>query len=131
MLSLEAFVDADWASCVDDRRSTSGNCLLLGGNLVSWSSRKQRVVARSSTEAEYRSMAQVTTDVLWLRSLLIEMRILDLQGSIIWCDNTGANSLSQNPLFHQRTKHIDIETHFICEKVASGEVDTRYIPTEH
>ena len=72
-LTLEAFTNADWASCVDDRRLTNGNCVLLGSNLVSWSSRKQRVVARSSTEVEYRSMAQVTTDVLWQRSLLTEL----------------------------------------------------------
>ncbi|KAK0605599.1 hypothetical protein LWI29_028589 [Acer saccharum] len=131
VFSLEAFSDADRASCIDDCRSTSGNCVLLGGNLISWSSRKQRVVARSSTEAEYRSMAQVTTDVIWLRSLLHELRIPVVGCPVVWCDNIGANSLSQNPVFHQCTKHIDIDTHFIREKVLAGEIDTRYVPTAH
>ena len=131
VLSLEAFADADWANCVDDWCSTSSNCVKLGWNLMSWSSRKQRVVTRSSTEAEYRLLAQVTTDILWLYSLLTELRISVKSSSVIWCDNIGVNSLAQNPVFHQRTKHIDIDTHFIREKVMSGEIDTRYVPTEH
>jgi len=130
-LSLEAFADIDWASCLDDCYSTSGSCVLLCGNLVSWSSRKQKIVSRSSTEAEYRSLAQVIANILWLRSLLSELHISVVGSSIIWCDNIGVNSLAQNPVFHQRTKHIDIDTHFILEKVVYGEVDLRYLPTEH
>ena len=73
-------------------------------------------------------MAQVTAEILWLRSLLTELCVLVMSGSVLWCDNIGANSLAQNPVFHQRTKHIDNDTHFLREKVQSGEVDIRYVP---
>ena len=129
-LSLTAFADADYASNLDDRRSTTGVCVFLGPNLISWFSKKQDVVSRSSTESEYRALATATTEIIWLQSLFKELGVqLDRGPAVIWCDNMGARSLAANPMFHARTKHIEVDVHFIREKVASGVVEVRYVPT--
>ncbi|KAL5820829.1 hypothetical protein ACOSQ3_022711 [Xanthoceras sorbifolium] len=130
-LVLEGFSDADWASNIDDRKSTSGWCIFLSGSLISWSSRKQKVVARSSCEAEYRSLAQATAEVVWVEALLTEMGIKLHQSAVLWCDNTGAGALAHNPVFHSRTKHIELDLHFVRDKIEAKELDVRYIPTEH
>ncbi|KAM6555161.1 hypothetical protein CsatB_015923 [Cannabis sativa] len=127
---IESFCDSDWASSIDDRKSTSGICVYFGGNLISWSSRKQKSVARSSTEAEYRSLAQACTKVTWLQSLFTEIGVEHNRTAIIWCDNSGARQLASNPVFHSRTKHIEIDVHFIRDKVSNKSVEVRYIPTE-
>ncbi|XP_031250763.1 uncharacterized protein LOC116108660 [Pistacia vera] len=111
---LECFTDADWAGDIQDRRSTSGCCVFLGSNLLQWSSRKQRVVSLSSTEAEYRALAQGATELAWFRSLFSEM-----------------GSLASNPIFHARTKHIELDAHYIREQVASNFVKVQYVPIEH
>lgn len=129
-LTIEAFSDADYASCTDNRRSTTGYVVYFGDNRVTWSARKQKVVSRSSTESEYRALAQTSTEVLWLQSLLTELKVpLASPTAIIWCDNQGAGSLAGNPVFHARTKHVDVDVHFIRDLVASKAVEVRYIPT--
>jgi hypothetical protein len=126
---VSAFSDTDWAGCVDDRRSTGGFAVFLGPNLVSWSARKQPTVSRSSTEAEYKALANATTEIMWIHKLLTELRVSHPPVARLWCDNVGARYLSANPVYHARTKHIEIDFHFIRERVAQKLLDIRYIHT--
>jgi histone deacetylase 1/2 len=126
---VSAFLDADWAGDVDDRRSTGGFAVYLGENLVSWTARKQATVSRSSTEAEYKALANATTELMWVQKLLTELRIPHPPAARLWCDNLGAKYLSANPVFYARTKHIEIDFYFVRERVAQKLLDIRFINT--
>ncbi|GAA0167912.1 transmembrane signal receptor [Lithospermum erythrorhizon] len=119
LYSLTAFSDADWAGCPTDRRSTGGHAIYLGSTLVSWKSRKKRTVSRSSTEAEYKALADCTVEIVWVLSLLSEIGFSLTTAPVLWCDNIGATYLAANPVYHARTIHIEIDYHFLCEKVAA------------
>ncbi|KAJ4767670.1 Gag/pol [Rhynchospora pubera] len=125
--TIHAYSDADWAGSIDDRRSTSGFCVYLGRNLVSWCAKKQPTVLRSSTEAEYRSLALTCTEIKWLTYLLEELGIAMVSKPCLWCDNIGATFLASNPMFHARTKHIEIDYHFVREQVADNKLDVKFI----
>jgi hypothetical protein len=111
-MMVSDFSDADWAGCVDDKSSTEGFAVFLGDNLISWTARKQATISRSSTEAEYKSLANDTVEMLWVQKLLCELKISHPPQVRLWCDNLGATYLSANPVFHARTKHIEIDFHF-------------------
>lgn len=105
---------------LDDRTSPSAYLVFLGHNLISWSSKKQHTVARSSTEVEYRDVATTAAEILWLRSLLFELGISVVSSPPIYCDNVGATYLCDNPIFHSHMKHIAIDFHFVRRYIQDG-----------
>ncbi|XP_021985187.1 uncharacterized mitochondrial protein AtMg00810-like [Helianthus annuus] len=126
---LVAYSDADWGGCPDSRRSTNGYCVFLGDNLLSWSSKRQPTVSRSSAEAEYRGVANAVAEATWLRNLLLELHTPLHRALIVYCDNVSAVYLSDNPVQHQRTKHVEIDIHFVREKVRIGHIRVLHVPS--
>jgi hypothetical protein len=110
---LIVYTDVDWAGSPVTRRSTSGYAVFLGDNLVSWSTKRQTVVSRSSAEAEYRVIANSVVEATWLRQLLHELQTPSSRCTLVYCDNISVVYLSINPVQHQRTKHMEIDLHFV------------------
>ncbi|GJQ91440.1 retrovirus-related pol polyprotein from transposon TNT 1-94 [Tanacetum coccineum] len=127
---LKGYSDSDYAGCNMDRKSTSGACQLLGGKLVCWSAKKQQSVAMSSAEAEYVAAAGCCANILWMKSQLTDYDII-YEKVPIFCDNTSAIAISNNPVLHSRTKHIDIRYHFIRDHILKGDIELHFIPTQY
>lgn len=111
------------------RRSTSGYCIFLGSNLVSWSAKRQTTVSRASAEAEYKGVANAVAELCWIHNLMLDLGCPITKAALVYCDNISSVYLSQNPVKHQRTKHIEIDIHFVREKVTMGHVRVLHVPS--
>ncbi|GJX64875.1 hypothetical protein Tco_0299218 [Tanacetum coccineum] len=127
---LKGYLDSNYAGCNMDKKSTSSACQLLGGKLVCWSAKKQQSVAMSFAEAEYVAAARCCANILWMKSQLTEYDII-YEKVPIFCDNTSAIAISNNPVLHSRTKHIDIRYHFIRDHIMKGDIELHFIPTQY
>ena len=128
--SVDAYSDADCAGAIDDRRSTSGYFTFVGGNLVTWRSKKQNVVARSSAKAKFRGMTLGICEALWLRLLLMDLGYLPRQPIRLYCDNKAACDIAHNPVQHDHTKHVKVNIFFIKEKLDEKIVELPKIRSE-
>ena len=114
---IVGYCDADWAGDRVDRRSTTGYCTFIGGNLVTWKSKKQKVVSCSSAEAEYRAMRKLTSELIWIKGLLKDLGIETTTPITMHCDNQAAIHIASNSVFHERTKHIEVDCHKVRQVV--------------
>jgi hypothetical protein len=119
-LQLSGFSDADWGGCPDSRRSITGYCFFIGQSLVCWKSKKQLTVSKSSSEAEYRALASATCELQWLSYLLADLQVNFDKLPALYCDSQSALHIASNPVFHERTKHLDIDCHIVREKLQGG-----------
>ena len=126
---LKGFVNADWASNVNNCKSTSGFVFMLAGGTISWGLKKQNTVALSSTEAKYIAATHAAKEVVWLRRLLLELKQKVEGPTILTMDNQSAITIARNPEFHDHSKHIEIWHHFLRQKIEEGELGLEYTPT--
>lgn len=112
-LQLTAYCDADWAACPITRKSLTGYCIFCGAALVSWKTKKQPTISRSSAEAEYQRLASTVCELQWIDYVLQSLSIIIHRPISLWCDNQAALHIIQNPIFHESTKHIEINCHLV------------------
>ncbi|GKB63210.1 hypothetical protein Tco_0919396 [Tanacetum coccineum] len=122
---LKSYSDADWAKCIFTRKSVTGYCVFINNNLISWKNKKQNTISKSSTEAEYRALASVTSEVIWILKILKDLHIENLLPVSLHCDSNSAIKIAANPVFHERIKHLEIDLHFVREILMNGVVKTK------
>ena len=128
-LHLSAYIDADWAANPDDRRFTSGYLVYIGSNPITWLAKKQPTISRSSTESEYRALAIASAELCWIRTLLKDLGIFLTHTPILWYDNVSALAIASNPVFHAQTKHIEVNFHFVRERVLRKDLKVKFVST--
>lgn len=128
-LTLQGWCDSDWAACPITRRSLTGWLVFLGHFPISWKTKKQNTFYRSLAEVEYRSMAAITCELKWLKGLLLSLGGHHPKAIKLFCDSYSALHIAKNPVFHERTKHIEVDCHFIRYAIKDGLIDPSYVPT--
>ncbi|KAK9741581.1 hypothetical protein RND81_03G115000 [Saponaria officinalis] len=127
VVQLRAFCDADWGACKYSCRSLTGQCVFLGSSLISWKTKKQKTVSKSSAESEYRAMSYTAGEVVWLVGLLTDFRVHVPLPVTLHCDNRAAQHIAANPVFHERTKHLNVDCHYVREKIQEGLLSTAHV----
>ena len=127
---LHGYTDADYGQDIDDRISIGAYIFFIGNSSVSWNSKKQSSTSRSSCESKYRALAQCSTEAIWIRRLLGELKLLDNKPTHLYCDNQSSIKLSYNPVFHERSKHFEIDFHFTRQKVEENVIKVEFIPSQ-
>ncbi|KAK5841924.1 hypothetical protein PVK06_004250 [Gossypium arboreum] len=127
---LVCYSDVDWASSFEDRRFTISYVVFLRLYFIAWCSKKQAVVSRSSSEAEYHSLANCVSELLWVKYLLDKIGMPLCQSPVVWCDNTSTASMVANPLHHARVKHIEIDHYFVRKRVLNGTLQANFVPSK-
>ena len=129
-MSIVAYSDADWAGDKEDRRSTTGYCVYVNGNLISWNTKKQKTVALSTSEAELMAITEATKEIEWTQQILEEMGYGVRQAAVLFTDNQGTEKMTKNDVCHEKSKHIAIKHYRVRDLQKEGKISVKWIRTE-